>query len=169
MILVIGVAPPSLQAASRQGEAGWQAYRQGHYREAANAFQDPVWQGNAWYRAGDYARAVAAYGRANSATAHYNRGNALVWLGDLAAAEQAYLSALRLEPGHRDALHNLALLRANPPQSAPSANAPEQADTPDPARASEAPRPPAPPVLLLEQRLRKEALRRPLIKVEEPW
>jgi len=24
-------------------------------------------------------------------------------------------------------------------------------------------------VLLLEQRLRKEALRRPLIKVEEPW
>lgn len=66
-------------------------------------------------------------------------------------------------------MHNLALLRANPPQSAPSANAPEQADTPDPARASEAPRPPAPPVLLLEQRLRKEALRRPLLKVEEPW
>ncbi|MGE6291379.1 hypothetical protein, partial [Aeromonas media] len=31
------------------------------------------------------------------------------------------------------------------------------------------PRPPAPPVLLLEQRLRKEAERRPLIKVEEPW
>ena len=169
VILVIGFAPPSLQAASRQDEAGWQAYRQGHYREAANAFQDPVWQGNAWYRSGDYARAVAAYGRANSATAHYNRGNALVWLGDLAAAEQAYLSALRLEPGHRDALHNLALLRANPPQTTPSANTPEQADTPDPARASEAPRPPAPPVLLLEQRLRKEALRRPLIKVEEPW
>lgn len=169
LLIVVGLPPSPLLAApaTRQDRQGWHAFRQGHYEEAARTFQDPVWQGNAWYRAGDHARAVAAYGRADSATAHYNRGNALVWLGDLDAAEQAYLAALKREPGHQDALYNLALLRARPPEEAPSPPAP--GTRPEPADASEVPRPPAPPVLLLEQRLRKEAQRRPLIKVEEPW
>ena len=83
VILVIGFAP-FLQAASRQDEAGWQAYRQGHYREAANAFQDPVWQGNAWYRSGDYARAVAAYG-GQTAPLPTTTGNALVCSGSAAS------------------------------------------------------------------------------------
>ncbi|MGE6291667.1 hypothetical protein ACLH0A_20525, partial [Aeromonas media] len=78
-----------------QEAPGWHAFSLGRYQEAARAFQDPVWQGNAWYRAGDHARAVAAYGRADTATAHYNRGNALVWLGDLKGAELAYLAALK--------------------------------------------------------------------------
>ncbi|WP_454009272.1 VWA domain-containing protein [Aeromonas sp. Marseille-Q7275] len=161
-LLPAGGSPPGV---ARQ-EAPLQAFSQG---QAARAFQDPVWQGNAWYRAGDYARAVAAYGRADTATAHYNRGNALVWLGDLMGAEQAYLAALKREPGHQDALHNLALLRANPPQAAPSAQAPESGEPPESSATPDNPRPPAPPVLLLEPRLRKEAERRPLIKVEEPW
>ena len=59
---------------------------------------------------------------------------------DLAAAEQAYLSAFALNLGTGMPLHNLAL-RANPPQSAPRQMPRQQADTPDPARASEAPRP----------------------------
>ncbi|MDM5077128.1 VWA domain-containing protein [Aeromonas media] len=174
LLMVVFIPPPPLQAAPApwwpaQEVPGWHAFSQGRYQEAARAFQDPVWQGNAWYRAGDHARAVAAYGRADTATAHYNRGNALVWLGDLKGAELAYLAALKREPGHQDALHNLALLRASPPQAAPSAQAPESGEPPEPSAAPDNPRPPAPPVLLLEQRLRKEAERRPLIKVEEPW
>lgn len=160
-------SPPPLQASpasalSTQESQAWQAFQQGHYLAAARRFQDPVWQGNAWYRAGDYARAVAAYTRANSATAHYNRGNALVQLGDLAAAEQAYLAALALEPGHQDALYNLALLRAQPPQASPAAQDPKPIDAPEQATTPDAPLPPAPPVVLLEQRLRKEAERRQL-------
>ncbi|MGS3139283.1 tetratricopeptide repeat protein [Aeromonas sanarellii] len=170
VLMAIGLCPPPLQAAgSWQDQQGWRAFQQGRYQEAARTFQDPVWQGNAWYRAGDHVRAVAAYGRADSATAHYNRGNALVWLGDLAAAEQAYLAALKREPGHQDALHNLALLRAGAPQAAPQTQPADPGERPDPSHASDTPRPPAPPVLLLEQRLRKEAQRRPLLKVEEPW
>ena len=92
-----------------------------------------------------------------------------MWLGDLKGAEQAYLAALKREPGHQDALHNLALLRASPPQAAPSAQAPESGEPPEHSAVPDTPRPPAPPVLLLEQRLRKEAERRPLLKVEEPW
>ena len=174
LLMVVFIPPPPLQAAPApwwpaQAAPGWQAFSQGRYQEAARAFQDPVWQGNAWYRAGDHARAVAAYGRADTATAHYNRGNALVWMGDLKGAELAYLAALKREPGHQDALHNLALLRASPPQATPAPQPPETGEPPEPSAASDNPRPPAPPVLLLEQRLRKEAERRPLIKVEEPW
>ncbi|WP_157798338.1 hypothetical protein, partial [Aeromonas cavernicola] len=82
------------------------AYQRGAFRWAAQHFSQPIWQGNAWYRAGDYRQAVAAYQQDQSATAHYNRGNALVQLGELAAAEEAYLAALAATAiscsGHRD-------------------------------------------------------------------
>ncbi|KHA55823.1 von Willebrand factor A [Aeromonas hydrophila] len=182
------LTPPSLQAnqastalppAAHDNQA-WQAFLQKRYQEAARAFADPVWQGNAWYRAGDYAKAAAAYGRASTATAHYNRGNALVQLGQLAAAEQAYLAALALEPGHQDARYNLTLLRAQPPEATPQAQDPKPIDAPEQAATPDAPLPPSPPVLLLEQRLRKEDQRRRQqesdrglapgnLKGEDPW
>ncbi len=162
------LTPPSLQASQAStarppaayDNQAWQAFLQKRYQEAARAFADPVWQGNAWYRAGDYAKAAAAYGRASTATAHYNRGNALVQLGQLAAAEQAYLAALTLEPSHQDARYNLTLLRAQPPEATPQAQDPKPVDTPEQAATPDAPLPPSPPVLLLEQRLRKEDQRR---------
>ncbi|MGY3943644.1 vWA domain-containing protein [Aeromonas tecta] len=171
-------SPPSQAAVAStattiQDREAWQAFQQGHYLLAARNFQDPVWQGNAWYRAGDYEKAALAYARASNATAHYNRGNALVQLGNLHAAEQAYLAALALESGHEDALYNLALLRAQPPQAAPASQEPKPVEAPEQSAAPDRARPPAPPVLLLEQRLRKEAQRRaqaaPSLKPEEPW
>lgn len=185
-VLLLGLGmgllnPPPLQASPAPGSPAqerqaWQAFQQGHYLAAARTFQDPIWRGNAWYRAGDYARAAAAYAEADDATAHYNRGNALVRLGDLKGAEQAYLAALKRDPRHEDALHNLALLRPQPPQSAPASRPPEPSDARPPSAAPDSPQPPAPPVLLLEQRLRKEAERRaqaapegqPAL-AEEPW
>lgn len=182
------LTPPSLQASpaptaippSAHDNQAWQAFLQKRYQEAARAFADPVWQGNAWYRAGDYAKAAAAYGRASTATAHYNRGNALVQLGQLAAAEQAYLAAMALEPSHQDARYNLTLLRAQPPEATPQAQDPKPVDAPEQAVTPDAPLPPSPPVLLLEQRLRKEDQRRRqqesdrglapgILKGEDPW
>ncbi len=182
------LTPPSLQASpastvlppAAHDNQAWQAFLQKRYQEAARAFADPVWQGNAWYRAGDYAKAAAAYGRASTATAHYNRGNALVQLGQLAAAEQAYLAALALEPSHQDARYNLTLLRAQPPEATPQAQDPKPVDAPEQAATPDAPLPPSPPVLLLEQRLRKEDQRRRqqeadrslapgTLKGEDPW
>ncbi|BDC82317.1 hypothetical protein NUITMVA1_22600 [Aeromonas hydrophila] len=182
------LSPPSLQASpaptaippAAHDNQAWQAFLQKRYQEAACAFADPIWQGNAWYRAGDYAKAAAAYGRASTATAHYNRGNALVQLGQLAAAEQAYLAALALEPSHQDARYNLTLLRAQPPEATPQAQDPKPVDAPEQAATPDAPLPPSPPVLLLEQRLRKEDQRRRqqeadrslapgTLKGEDPW
>lgn len=146
-----------------------QAYLKGEFRLAASTFGNPVWRGNAWYRAGDYRQAVAAYEQETSATAHYNRGNALVQLGELAAAKEAYLAALAIEPRHEDALYNLSLLQGGESAAPAKATPNNVSRKPEQTPAEAVPLPPAPPVLLLEQRLRKEALRRELIKVEEPW
>ncbi|MBS4724511.1 VWA domain-containing protein [Aeromonas veronii] len=162
------LAPQDLQAAEKGDLQAMQAYQEGDFQRAAHTFNDPVWRGNAWYRAGAYRQAIAAYQEATSATAHYNRGNALLQLGEFAAAKEAYLAALALEPGHEDALYNLSLLQGAAAAAPDTSNSKQ----PEPSAAQQAtamPLPTSPPVLLLEQRLRKEALRRDLIKVEEPW
>lgn len=84
----------------------------GRGNEAALLFDDPVWRGAAEYRSGRYQRAAEAFGEAEDAMALYNLGNALAKLGLWAEAQRAYQAALRLEPDHEDALHNLELVEA---------------------------------------------------------
>jgi Ca-activated chloride channel homolog len=62
------------------------------------------------YRSGEYEAAAQAFARARSATAHYNRGNALARLGELDAAIDAYQRVLDIDPDHADARFNKALL-----------------------------------------------------------
>ncbi|WP_421219341.1 VWA domain-containing protein [Aeromonas enteropelogenes] len=159
---------PPAQANELTEQQALAAYQRGDFEDAALAFDNPIWRGNAWYRAGEFRQAIAAYQEDDSATAHYNRGNALIQIGELDSAKEAYLAALAQEPGHEDALYNLSLLQGQ------AASAPEKTDTaplpsPSSPQSEQTPLPPAPPVVLLEQRLRKEALRRELIKVEAPW
>ncbi|WP_042011398.1 vWA domain-containing protein [Aeromonas fluvialis] len=164
------LAPQDLQAVERGDLHAMQAYQQGDFQRAARTFNDPIWRGNAWYRAGAYRLAIAAYQETASATAHYNRGNALLQLGEFASAKEAYLAALALKPDHEDALYNLSLLQGGAGAvAAPDNSNSKQPEPTTDQHATAMPLPPSPPVLLLEQRLRKEALRRDMIKVEEPW
>lgn len=84
----------------------------GRGAEAALLFEDPIWRGAAEYRAGRYRRAAEAFGEAEDAMALYNLGNAQAKLGNWSEAQRAYQAALRLEPDHEDALHNLELVEA---------------------------------------------------------
>ncbi len=93
------------QQAARQLEAGADA-------AAATRFQDPAWRAAASYRAGDYARALAALSDVPDAEADYNRGNALARMGRLDEAVTAYERVLAREPDHDDGRHNLELVRA---------------------------------------------------------
>jgi Ca-activated chloride channel homolog len=93
------------QQAARQLEAGAEA-------AAAARFQDPAWRAAASYRAGDYARALAALADVPDPEADYNRGNALARLGRLDEAVTAYERVLEREPDHEDARHNLELVQA---------------------------------------------------------
>lgn len=74
--------------------------------QALDLAQDPMLAGTAAYRAGDYARAAAAFARAGGADGHYNRGNALARQGELEQALAAYDAALALVPDMEDAIAN---------------------------------------------------------------
>ena len=90
-----------------------QAYRALQSEEAEKAAAlavDPDLSGEAWYRSGEYANAFDSWTRLNSADAHFNRGNALAYLGEYQAAIEAYDQALALEPEMQDALFNRDLL-----------------------------------------------------------
>lgn len=78
--------------------------------EAAKRFQDPQWQGLALYQAGDYAAAAERFATGESASDHYNRGNALARSNELEAALDAYTQALELQPGLVQAQKNKALI-----------------------------------------------------------
>jgi Tetratricopeptide repeat. len=91
-------------------QQGWRALQQGNPRAAVRHFSDPLWRGIALYHAGDYAAAARLFGEVNTAMALYNRGNALVRLGDLEGARDAYRAALVRDPDLVDAGYNLQLV-----------------------------------------------------------
>ena len=94
----------------RADQQGAQLLEQGQAREAAKRFNDRQWQGMAHYAAGDYAAAAERFAQFDTASAHYNRGNALAKSGELAAALDAYDSALEKQPELSAARHNRALV-----------------------------------------------------------
>ena len=63
--------------------------------------------------AGDFESAASVLGRSASAEANYNRGNALIMLGQYETAIEAYQNALSKRPGWQQAEQNLqiAILR----------------------------------------------------------
>jgi Ca-activated chloride channel family protein len=90
---------------------------------AAELFVNPEWRSAAQYRAEAFDASAATLTNLDTATAHYNRGNALAKGGALEAAIGAYDRALELEPDHEDALYNRAIveqfLKDNPQQQPP--------------------------------------------------
>ena len=71
----------------------------GEYQQAAEKFTTPEQIGTALFMAGDFESAASVLGRAGSAEAHYNRGNANIMLGQYDAAIEAYQKALSRRPG----------------------------------------------------------------------
>ena len=81
----------------------------GEHKAAAELFTDPGRAGSAWYRAGEFERAAAEFGRLSSADAQFNRGNALVFQGKYEAAIAAYEFALEARPEWLEAEENLQI------------------------------------------------------------
>lgn len=77
---------------------------------AAERFHDPAWKGTAAYQAGDYLAAEQHFSELDTASAHYNRGNALAQQGKLDEAILAYEEALQLDSQLNDAAANRELL-----------------------------------------------------------
>ncbi|MDP5185750.1 MAG: VWA domain-containing protein [Alishewanella sp.] len=90
-------------------------YQQQDYQQAQQKFRDPLWQGNAAYRAEDYAAAAEAYQRASndapSVDSWHNLGNALAMQQQYEAALAAYEQALALDPEAPSPAANAELMR----------------------------------------------------------
>ncbi|MEM9800589.1 MAG: tetratricopeptide repeat protein [Planctomycetota bacterium] len=93
-------------------QEGRRAFERGEFARAAEAFEDPLWEGAAWYRAGEFERAAAAFARRDVPEAHYDRANALVFLGRYDDAIESYDRALARRPGWKEAEENRALAAA---------------------------------------------------------
>ncbi|WP_339722561.1 VWA domain-containing protein [uncultured Paraglaciecola sp.] len=124
-VLFIGVLLPTY---SPQARADWwqdmwktpdqqamQAYNKNEYEQAANTFDDPLWQGTAHYKNGDYQAALESFSQLSPNDKHYtdatyNAANSLAQLGEVDQAIAAYEKVLEQQPDHEDALANKTLL-----------------------------------------------------------
>lgn len=90
-------------------------YQQQQYQSAQQKFADPLWQGNAAYRAGNYNQAADAFWQAihqhPSVPGWHNLGNALAMQQQYQQALDAYQEALALDPENEAATANAELMR----------------------------------------------------------
>jgi Ca-activated chloride channel family protein len=90
-------------------QQGRLAYERGDFNAAATRFKDPLWKGTALYRAGKFKEAVDTFGLSDSPEAWFDKGNALLHLGNFDDGITAYQKALEKRIGWADAEANLAL------------------------------------------------------------
>ena len=101
-------------------QQGQRLMDKGQYQQAAKKFKTPEQIGVALFMAGDFESAASVLGRASSAQAHYNRGNANIMLGQYDAAIDAYQKALSRRPDWPEADQNLQIAIARKQALAPA-------------------------------------------------
>ncbi|MBS04901.1 MAG: hypothetical protein CMQ24_19645 [Gammaproteobacteria bacterium] len=116
LLLPLALAPQPASAFEwadlwqRADQRGAEQLAAGDAEAAAATFDDPDWRAAARYRAGDFETAAGEFARADTATGHYNSGNALARLGKLDEALTAYDATLAAEPEHEDSRFNRDLV-----------------------------------------------------------
>jgi Ca-activated chloride channel family protein len=93
-------------------QQGQRLLDRGEFQAAAEAFRDPMRQGVAWFRAGEFEKAERTFARVATPEAEFNRGNCLVMQGKYEAAIERYDRALELSPEMKDARVNRAIALA---------------------------------------------------------
>jgi Ca-activated chloride channel homolog len=90
-------------------QLGQRAFTHGEFNRAAEYFNDPLWQGIALYRAGEFHKAARTFALIDTAEARYNEGNSWLMLGDYETAITRYDQALTHRPEWQAASENRAL------------------------------------------------------------
>ncbi|MGB0391943.1 MAG: tetratricopeptide repeat protein, partial [Salibacteraceae bacterium] len=77
---------------------GQQEFDKQHYLKAAHLYEDEMRKGVAYYKAGDYEKAIQSFSKDSTAQGAYNLGLSYYKNGDLAAAQMAFGLAVELDP-----------------------------------------------------------------------
>ena len=95
-------------------QQGQRLMNRGEFQAAAETFRDPMRQGVAWFRAGEFEKAEQAFARLGTPDAEFNRGNCLIMRGKYEEAVERFDRALELNPELEDARINrdIAIARA---------------------------------------------------------
>ena len=93
-------------------QQGHRHFQRNEFVQAAQVFHDPMWQGAAWYRAGEFKKAAQSFARRDTADAHFNQGNAWLLRGKYETAIAWYDRALKQRPDWKEAIDNRALAAA---------------------------------------------------------
>ncbi|RYY75761.1 MAG: VWA domain-containing protein [Gammaproteobacteria bacterium] len=115
LIPILGFAPSQSYAFGlddiwlTKNQQAQQQLKSGDAKSAAEKFDSSEWKAAAQYRAGDFAAAAESYSKIDTASGHYNRGNALAKLGKLEDAIKAYDEALKRDANMEDAKKNREL------------------------------------------------------------
>lgn len=132
--LAVLVTPPPAQAEdwpdrllNNREQRAYQALQQGEPERSQALTRRPEVAAAAAFAREDYETAVEHWSRLDDADAHYNRGNALVRLGELEAALEAYQSAID-RSGHERARQNRERVEAFLEQQEPESSASEDAE-----------------------------------------
>jgi Ca-activated chloride channel homolog len=120
LLALIGASTWAWQSAGRSfanlwltpDQQGTRLMAQQQYGEAAKHFRDPLWQGAALYRDGQFKEVAAAFARVASPEASFDRGNALVMLGKNSDVITSYDHAVQQRPDWREAKANRDLAEA---------------------------------------------------------
>lgn len=102
---------PRVNREPDQFEVALQLIEDGRARDAIYLMDDPVWRGIAKFRAKRYRRALVEMIQHESVLTLYNVGTAYALLHEWHGAISAFERALRLDPGHQDAAHNLEIVK----------------------------------------------------------
>ncbi|GJG96958.1 VWA domain-containing protein [Cupriavidus pauculus] len=92
-------------------QQGRRAFERGDYAGAAALFDDPMWRGVAYYRAGKFEEATREFERISSTDAQFDLGNALARQNKYQEAAARYQLVLQQRPGWAPAQQNLARMR----------------------------------------------------------
>lgn len=113
LVLIGALASPAAQAGflTNADQDGYKAFKSGNYEAAAKMFKEPNWKAAAYYRAGDYDKALAEYQKDTTVEGLYNQGNALAKSGKIKEAIEKYEEVLKQQPSHEDAAFNLEYLK----------------------------------------------------------
>ncbi len=119
-LLVLSMGSPQARADSNwfadlwltPDQQGRLLLQQGHYREAAERFRDPIWKATAYYYAQDFKLAAEYFSRVDSETARFNRANALAHRRDYLPALRQYELILGDNPEHEGARNNRDIVQA---------------------------------------------------------